>query len=191
MKESLLEIVDGCKVGKRNSQHELFKIYYEKVKMVCLKYSNDINQAEDYLQDAFMKIFSNIHKCNYENENSFEAWIKRTTKNNILDYIKKNKKIYFQDNEDFLNYRDFENSENSNEDIYFLESQIGLTEGEIIKEIEKLPTAQKNVFNLFVIENLSHKEISKILEINEGTSKSNLSKAKNNLKKNLNKYINI
>jgi RNA polymerase sigma-70 factor (ECF subfamily) len=191
MEESLLEIIKGCKDGKRNSQEKLFKTYYGKVKSICLRYSNDVNQAEDYLQDAFIKIFSNINKCKIENENSFGAWIKKTTRNNIIDSIRKNKKIYLQENEDVLDYQNFESPESSDKEVYFLESQLGLTEIEIIEEIQKLPLAQRTVFNLFVIENLGHKEISKILGINEGTSKSNLSKAKMNLRKELNKHLNV
>jgi RNA polymerase sigma-70 factor (ECF subfamily) len=189
MEKKTFEILKGCKKNERKFQEELFKIYYGKVKSICLRYSNDINQAEDYAQDAFIKIFSNIHKCNFENENSLAAWMKTTTRNNILDSIRKNKKIYFQENEDILGNQNFENSEKSDEEVYFLESQIGLTEIEIIEEIQKLPNVQRTVFNLFVMENLSHKEISKKLGINEGTSKSNLSKAKMNLRKELNKHV--
>jgi RNA polymerase sigma-70 factor (ECF subfamily) len=188
--ESLKKLKD-CKNNKRKFQEELFKIYYGKVKGICLRYSNDESQADDYLQDAFIKIFTNIHKCKFVNEISLGAWIKQTTKNNIIDSIRKNKKIYFEENEDILDYKNFEKSENSDEEVYFLESQIGLTEIEIIEEIQKLPPAQRAVFNMFVIDELGHKEISKILGIHEGTSKSNLYKAKNNLKEELKKYVNV
>ncbi len=187
MEKEIIKILNGCKKNKRESQEELFKIYYGKVKNICLRYSNDINQAEDYVQDAFLKIFSNINKFNFKNENSLGGWIKTTTKNNIIDSIRKNKKIYFQENEDILDYQNFENSD---EEVYFLEPEIGLTEIEIIEKIQKLPKAQRTVFNLFVLENLGHKEISEILGINEGTSKSNLHKAKIKLKEELKKYIN-
>jgi RNA polymerase sigma-70 factor (ECF subfamily) len=191
MEKKIFEILKGCKKNERKFQEELFKIYYGKVKSICLRYSNDVNQADDYVQDAFIKIFSNIHKCNFENENAIGGWIKTTTKNNIIDSIRKNKKIYFEENEDILDYKNFEKSENSDEEVYFLESQIGLTEIEIIEEIQKLPPAQRTVFNLFVMEDLGHKEISEMLGINEGTSKSNLYKAKNKLKEELKKYINV
>ncbi len=188
--ESLKKLKD-CKNNKRKFQEELFKIYYGKVKGICLRYSNDESQADDYLQDAFIKIFTNIHKCKFVNEISLGAWIKQTTKNNIIDSIRKNKKIYFEENEDILDYKNFEKSENSDEEVYFLESQIGFTESQIIEKIQQLPPAQRAVFNMFVIDELGHKEISKILGIHEGTSKSNLYKAKNNLKEELKKYVNV
>lgn len=189
--ESLKTLKD-CKNNERKFQEELFKIYYGKVKSVCMRYSNGTNQADDYLQDAFIKIFTNIHKCKFVNEISLGAWIKQTTKNNIIDSIRKNKKIYSKESESELDLNYLKYHENHNDDDeYFLESIIGFTESQITEKIQQLPPAQRAVFNMFVIDELGHKEISEILGIHEGTSKSNLHKAKNNLKEELKKYINV
>lgn len=188
--ESLKTLKD-CKNNQRKFQEEIFKIYYGKVKGICLRYSNNESQADDYLQDAFIKIFTNIHKCKFVNEISLGAWIKQTTKNNIIDSIRKNKKIYFKNIESELDLNHLKYHEDYNDDEYFLESIIGFTESKIIEKIQQLPPAQRAVFNMFVIDELGHKEISEILGIHEGTSKSNLHKAKNNLKEELKKYINV
>lgn len=192
MEEKLFEslkILKDCKNNQRKFQEELFKAYYGKVKSICLRYSNDINQSEDYLQDAFIKIFANIHKCNFENEISFGAWIKTTTRNSIIDSIRKEKKIQSKENDYQLDVKSLEL--NDNNDFEFLETSNKLTELQIIEEIQKLPLAQRTVFNMFVIDELGHKEISETLGIHEGTSKSNLYKAKNKLKEELKKYINV
>jgi RNA polymerase sigma factor (sigma-70 family) len=189
MEKKMFEILKGCKNNQRKFQEEIFKAYYGKVKSICLRYSNDINQSEDYLQDAFIKIFANIHKCNFENEISFGAWIKTTTRNSIIDSIRKEKKIQSKENDYQLDVKSLEL--NDNNDFEFLETSNKLTELQIIEEIQKLPLAQRTVFNMFVIDELGHKEISETLGINEGTSKSNLYKAKNKLKEELKKYINV
>jgi RNA polymerase sigma factor (sigma-70 family) len=190
MENKMFETLKGCKSNQRKFQEELFKSYYGKVKNICLRYSKDINQAEDYLQDAFIKIFANIHKCNFTNEISFGAWIKTTTRNIIIDSIRKEKKNQLKENEYYSETKDLYLTD-SDDNFDFLETGNKLTEIKIIEQIQKLPLAQRTVFNMFVIDELGHKEISEILGIHEGTSKSNLYKAKNNLKEKLKKYINV
>lgn len=190
MIEDLFQILKGCKKNQRKFQEKLFKIYYGKIKSVCMRYSRDINQTEDYLQDVFIKIFTNIHKFNFQNESSFEAWMKTTTRNTIIDSIRKEKKIQSKENDYQLDVKTLESFDDDNS-FDFLETSHKLTEVQIMEEIQKLPLAQRTVFNMFVIDELGHKEISETLGIQEGTSKSNLHKAKIKLKEELKKYINV
>jgi RNA polymerase sigma factor (sigma-70 family) len=168
------DIVKKCVKGDRKAQHELYKIFYSKMMGVCYKYSNNAEDAKDLLQDGFVKVYSNLKKYNFEG--SLEGWIRRIMVNTAIDHFRKNKNIYMVDDED--NYI-LENSKSESADSIY--SQFG--EKDIMDAIQSLSPAYKTVFNLNVIEGFQHKEIAEKLNISEGTSKSNLAKAKQNLKK--------
>ena len=168
------DIVKKCVKGDRKAQHELYKRFYSKMMGVCYKYSNNAEDARDLLQDGFVKVYSNIHKYNFEG--SLEGWIRRIMVNTAIDHFRKNKNVYMVNDED--NYI-LENSKVESADSIY--SQFG--EQVIMEAIQSLSPAYKTVFNLNVIEGFQHKEIAEKLNISEGTSKSNLAKAKQNLKK--------
>ena len=167
------DIVKRCVEGDRKAQKELYKCFYSKMMGVCYRYSNNAEDAKDLLQDGFVKVFSNLKKYNFDG--SLEGWIRRIMVNTAIDYYRKNKDVYLVSDDD--NYI-LENSKTvSASSIY---SQFGVND--IMEAIQSLSPAYKAVFNLSVIEGYPHKDIAKKLNISEGASKSNLAKAKQNLK---------
>ena len=185
-KEHLKHIISGCIKNDRRSQEELFKLYYGKMLSVCMRYTTDRDSAEEVLQEGFIKIFDKLEAFNYEG--SFEGWMRRIMSNTAIDSIRKSKKnpILTDNDEDF---------KLGSEDPMVIHEEvetIGLKAEIAMEAINELSPAYKAVFNLYVLEEYTHKEIAEILGISEGTSKSNLSKAKVNLQKILKeKFMNI
>jgi RNA polymerase sigma factor (sigma-70 family) len=168
------DIVKKCVKGDRKAQQELYKMYYSKMMGVCYRYTKNSENAKDILQDGFVKVYSNLNKYNFKG--SLEGWIRRIMVNTAIDHFRKHKDVFFVDDEEGYI---LENSKvESSDSIY---SQFG--ENVIMEAIQSLSPAYKTVFNLNVIEGYQHKEIAEKLNISEGTSKSNLAKAKKNLKK--------
>ena len=151
-----------------------------------MRYANDRDSAEEVLQEGFIKIFDKLKAFNYEG--SFEGWMRRIMSNTAIDSIRKSKKdpILTDNDEDFK--LGAEDPMVELEDLEF----VGLKAEIAMEAINELSPAYKSVFNLYVFEDYTHKEIAEILGISEGTSKSNLSKAKMNLQKVLKeKFMNI
>lgn len=172
-------IVDGCAKGKRECQQTLYKATYGKMMSLCLRYAKDKDEAKDYLHDGFIKVFEKIK--DFKHTGSIEGWIRRIIVNNIIDSIRKKNKFGFSDAEtSLINLTD--DSEEEKETM----NMVNINAAKIIGLIQELSPAYKTVFNLYVIEDYSHKEIAKMLNISIGTSKSNLAKAKGKLK---NMYI--
>jgi len=169
----LHSIVKKCVNGDRKAQKELYKRFYSKMMNVCYRYSKKPEDAEDLLQDGFVKVFMNLK--HYDFKGSLEGWIRRIMVNTAIDFYRKNKNMYFidEDNDYILETSKVESSDH----IY---SQFGVEE--IMNAIQQLSPVYKTVFNMYVIDGYQHKEIAKQLNISEGTSKSNLAKAKANLR---------
>ncbi len=165
-------IIDGCKKGKPDFQKELVLKYSGLLMTVCRRYSRDAEFAKDILQEALIKILKSI--SNYEEKGSFEAWMKRITINTALKYFDKSS---FK-NEVFI-LEDL-NDKNVVPDIY---SQLGAEE--LMELIDNLPNGFREVFNLYAIEGYSHKEIGELLGVTESTSRSQLTRARSLLKKQL------
>ena len=165
-------IIAGCVRKDRKSQQKLYELYYGKMMGVCLRYVGNQEEAKDLLHDGFLKVFDNIRKFNHTG--SFEGWIRRIMINTAIDHFRKNKHVHLKGEENFKNIT----YEEPNLDVL---SQLRLED--ILKVVQKLSPAYKTVFNLYVIEGYSHKEVAEELSISIGTSKSNLAKAKNNLRK--------
>lgn len=156
------EIINGCRKGERVFQEHLYKSYYSILIKICLRYAKDMQDAEQLLNDGFMKIFTHVGK--YQNSGSFEGWMKKIMVNTCLDYLKSSYvKNAMKMN---VNANMVENTSLSvaNESIEKMEFK------ELVNMIQALPAMTKTVFNLFVFEGYSHKEIAKQLEISEGTS---------------------
>ena len=178
-KEHLKELISGCVKNDRRSQEELFKLFYGKMLGVCMRYARDRDTAEEMLQEGFMKIFDKLEAFDYKG--SFEGWIRRIVSNTAIDNIRKSKKnpLLTDNDEDFkLGGSD---PIVENEEIQFLGRKAGIA----LEAVQNLSPAYRAVFNLHVMEEYTHKEIAEILGISEGTSKSNLSKAKMNLQRTL------
>jgi len=176
-KEHLKVLIEGCLNNDRRSQEELFKLYYGKMLGVCMRYSNDKDSAEEVLQEGFIKIFEKLERFDYKG--SFEGWIRRIMANTAIDHIRKSKKdpILSDNDEDFK--LGSENPVVAKEELEF----VGIKAEIALDAVRNLSPAYRAVFNLYVMEEYTHKEIAEILNISEGTSKSNLSKAKLNLQK--------
>ena len=175
--EAIKQIVKNCVKGDRAAQNELYKLYYSKMMGVCYRYSKDPDEAKDLLHDGFMKVFRNLHKFKFDG--SLEGWIRRIMVNTAIDQIRKNKRDPFliEDEERIQNIEE-EAPYSAHEDEYFTK----LKAETAIKAISNLSPAYRMVFNMYVIEGFTHKEIAEYLGISEGTSKSNLAKAKQKLR---------
>ena len=151
-----------------------------------MRYTSDRDSAQEVLQEGFIKVFEKLGAFDYKG--SFEGWLRRIVTNTAIDAIRRSKKDPFRTDDD----NDFKLGA---EDPVIAKEELDLTElkAEVaMQAIQKLSPAYRTVFNLYVLEDYSHKEISELLGISEGTSKSNLAKAKMNLQRMLNeKFTNI
>lgn len=159
-----------CKCQNRHAQEKLYKIFSPKFFTLCLKYSTSYEQAKDNLQDGFIKIFQNIHQ--FKGKGSFEGWMTRLIINNALN--SRERMVFISVDEKYLEQEDMEEE---------VEMEEILSREFLSEIIENLPDRYRIVFNLYYIEKLSHKEISALLNVSEGTSKSTLSRARIHLKK--------
>lgn len=185
-KEQLDVIIAGCAKNDRVCQEKIFKLFYGKLMAVCLRYTSDKDTAQEILQEGFIKIFDKIKT--FESNGSFEGWIRRIVTNTALDYLRKSKKLNWVQENEINSKEDFSNPMEDSE----IESTIQLKAEFALEAIQKLSPAYRTVFNLYVMEEYTHKEIANLLGISEGTSKSNLAKAKMNLQKYIaNKYRKI
>lgn len=185
-KEHLKKIIEGCLKNDRRAQQTLFELYYGKMLGVCMRYSIDRDTAEETLQEGFIKIFDKLEAFDYKG--SFEGWMRRIMANTAIDRIRKAKKDpQLTDNdEDFKLGTESPLEDEEDLNLLNIKAEIAL------EAIQQLSPAYQAVFNLYVMEEYTHKEIAEILGISEGTSKSNLSKAKMNLQKILKeKFMNI
>ncbi|MGQ9621585.1 MAG: RNA polymerase sigma factor [Bacteroidales bacterium] len=174
------EIIKGCLEGNRRDQELLYRRHSAKLYAVCLQYSENDEEARDILQEGFIKIFQNLH--NYKHNGSFEGWIRRIVVNTALEKFRARYSLYRVDDIDSINELE---AEPDTEDYY------GIDAADLLYIIRELPPKYRMVFNLYAIEGYSHKEISKMLNISEGTSKSNLSRARNILQRKVNLYTGI
>jgi RNA polymerase sigma-70 factor (ECF subfamily) len=185
-KEKLKEVIEGCLQNNRRSQEELFKLFYGKMLPVCMRYMPDRDTAQEVLQEGFIKVFEKLEAFDYKG--SFEGWIRRIIANTAIDAIRRSKKDpYLTDNDNDFKLGASDPMEEKEEmEFTDLKAEIAML------AIQELSPAYRTVFNLYVLEDYSHKEIGEMLGISEGTSKSNLAKAKMNLQKILSeKFMNI
>lgn len=171
-KKKVGRIVRSCLNGDRDSQKVLYEAFYGKMFAVCIRYTGDYYEAQDVLHDGYIKIFSRLDS--FKNEGSIEGWIRRIIVNNSIDYIKQRKRLFIDNIDD----KRLENIEDEHFAEVELEKLNQMKANQVIELIQKLSPAYRTVFNMYVIEDYSHKEIAEILKISVGTSKSNLSKAK-------------
>jgi RNA polymerase sigma factor (sigma-70 family) len=168
---SMLLLIQGCKRNDRNSQRLLYQHYYGFAMGVCLRYCRTADEAKEVLNDGFMKVFGKIDQYNVET--SFHGWLKKILINTAIDHYRKEKKHY--------NHSDLDSARTSA--VSSASALDQLAHHELLALVQKLSPAYRTVFNMYVIDGYTHDEIAKLLNISEGTSKSNLSKARENLKK--------
>lgn len=153
------------------AQRRLYEKYARKMFGVCLRYARSREEAEDLLQDGFLKVFQKL--SSFKCEGSLEGWIRRVIVNTSLDYIRQQK----------LQWADPETIEEPGTDAGVIEK---MNAGELLALIQQLPTGFRTVFNLYAIEGYSHREIGEMLQISEGTSKSQYARARVQLMERIN-----
>lgn len=169
------ELIKDCLKGNPIAQRKLFEKFAPKMFSVCLRYMRDNQEAEDVLQDGFIKVFQKLGA--YENTGSLEGWIRRIVVNTALDQLRRNSKLGYMDDVNEVGYK-IENNDFTFE---------GLMAQDLMNLINQMPEGYKLVFNMFAIEGYSHKEIADLLGITESTSKSQYSRARSYLREKLEK----
>lgn len=174
------QLILGCKKQDRRCQQRIYEKYAPVMYGICLRYSADAHTAQDLLHDGFMKVFSHINS--YEGKGSFEGWMKRVFINMSLEVIRKGKiqKIY---TEDIERVPDLENLPDQ------IDNSDEISESVLLGMIQTLPQGYRTVFNMYAIEDYSHKEIGQMLGIAEGTSRSQYIRARQLLQLKIKEYI--
>jgi len=170
------KLIKKCLSNDSRAIKELYDLYAPKMFGVCLRYAKNQMEAEDILQEGFIKVFSNLHHFKFEG--SFEGWIRRTFVNTAINHYKKNLKHARE-----LDIHDVETENLKGEKVLDR-----LSAEEILSVIQTLPEGYRVVFNLNVIEGYTHKMIGEMLRISENTSKSQLLRAKRLLREKINHY---
>lgn len=166
------ELIRGCAKGNRAVQKALYEQYCRKMMTICLRYTQSSAEAEDILQDGFVKVFFNINT--FRGESKLDTWMTRIMINTALNHQRQ--KLYLLP---MMNSEDMSIPEA--EEISLADFHLG----ELISIIQSLPHGCRIIFNLFAIEGYAHKEIARMLEISEGTSKSQYNRAKTLLRSKL------
>lgn len=178
-------LADRCKAGDRAAMRTLYERYYSPMLGVCLRYAANYADAEDYVQDGFIKVFSDIHS--YKGKGSLEGWIRRVIINSVLMKLRKARKEFSQDDmETAVDEAVGEpmSDEEEQKDIDVLD----FSQDEAVEIIQTLPEGFRKVLNLYVIDGFKHREIAKMLNISVGTSKSQLNRARKLMKQKLIEY---
>ncbi|MGN6801181.1 MAG: RNA polymerase sigma factor [Ginsengibacter sp.] len=164
------DLIKGCIEGNPEMQKLLYDLYSSKMYGVCLRYTENVEDANDVMQEGFIKVYRSLPK--FRAEGSFEGWIRRIFVNTSIEHYRKKTKKY--------NITEVQENTIEDNELSALDS---LATKDILNIINELSPGYKQVFNMHVVEGYSHKEIAEILGITEGTSKSQLARAKGVLKK--------
>ena len=169
MEVGSLDIIQGCKKGHRHSQKAMYRLFYNYAMKICARYAQDEEEAQEMLNDAFLKVFLKINQ-NYNPDLSFKAWLNKIIVNTAIDYFRKQRRQIEQPPMEVLHLS------------HETDALDQLAADEILAIVQTLPPAYRLVFNLYAIEGYKHHEIAQMLQITVGTSKSNLAKARMHLK---------
>jgi RNA polymerase sigma factor (sigma-70 family) len=164
-------ILNGCREKQQSSQHKLYSLFYNYAMTVARRYVISTHDTEEVVNDSFMKVFNKIEQYSYEA--SFKAWLRRIVVNTAIDHIRAQKR---QPKVSDIEHFEFETE---------IETDIlaAMSKAELLELVKQLPPAYRTCFNLYVIDEYSHDEIAELLGISQGTSKSNLARARQFLKK--------
>src|ERR1700761_190232 len=169
-KYTIEELIVRCKAGERKAQESLYKQFASKMLGVCMRYATDRMEAEDMLQNGFIKVFNKI--ADFRGEGSFEGWVRRIMVHSSIEYYRRNHKL--------LLVADLEDTGREPSAAPAVAAKMDA--GDLMALIQQLSPGYKMVFNLYAIEGYSHREIGVIMGISEGASKSQLSRARTILK---------
>lgn len=183
MKESseeyVVSLVEGCRKDNRASQKELYQHFFGFSMSICLRYTSNADEAQEILNDGFMKVFTKIDT--YNAERPFIFWLRRIMINTSIDYYRKQPRNTYSIEIDEVRTLSSSQADAIEE----------INEKDLLKLVQSLPPAYRTVFNLYVLEGFKHEEIAKKLNIHVGTSKSNLAKARKHLQNKLKKLEKI
>lgn len=159
------DLISGCLASDRRMQEELYRRFSPRMYAVCLRYAGNAEEAEDILQEGFIKVFKKLDS--FRNEGSFEGWVRRIFVNTAIEHFRRKRYLLPVT----------EKEENSLEGKYTsVLDELGAKD--IMALVQELSPGYRTVFNMYVVEGYTHKEIADLLGISEGTSKSQLSRAK-------------
>lgn len=170
--KTLDDLINDCKAGKRKAQAVLYKKYASSLLGLCMRYSKTRDEAEDILQEGFIKIFNKMKSL--EKSSSLEPWMKRIMINTAINSYHKNLKHYYNQNIDDVQI------ENSEEERH--EYMPHISPDQVLKSVQELPEGYRMVLNMYVFDGFSHKEIADQLGVSVNTSKTQLLKARKKLK---------
>ena len=162
------DLLQQCLDGDHNAQKQVFELYAPKMMSVCMRYGRHRLEAEEIMQDGFVKVFTNLHKFEYKG--SFEGWVRRIMVNTALKLV--SKKSFKSEQIGLEGYQ-----ERSVDPVVYAK----LSAEDMLRLVDKLPTGYRTVFNMSVLDGLNHREISEALGIKVSTSRSQLVKARNML----------
>ncbi len=158
------DLIKGCIEGDRRMQKELYDRFSPKMYAVCLRYMGNADDAQDILQEGFIKIYKNLER--FRGDGSFEGWVRRIFVNTAIEQIRKKKMdVSLTEKEETIEYKSVSAVDTINEK-------------DLLKIVSGLSPGYRSVFNMYVVEGFSHKEIGELLGISEGTSKSQLARAR-------------
>jgi RNA polymerase sigma factor (sigma-70 family) len=166
------QIIEGCQKGRRDAQKQLYELYSPQLFAVCLRYTRNRMEAEDFLHEGYLKIFDKIGQ--FSGRGPLEAWMRRVMVNTILESFRKNAQYRFLDESSIPLEEDLNQEQEGDE--------AGINIHELENLIEQLSERYKLVFKLYILDNYTHEEIARKLGISIGTSKSNLARARQWLK---------
>lgn len=175
--EKLKEIINDCSNGNVRAMELLYNRFASTMFSVCLRYSSSKADAEDILQDGFIKVFNNVK--NYKFKGSFEGWIRRLMINTALQKYKKDKNLFFV--EEYFDKNMIEEEE--------ILSTPNIPTEVLLEMVQSLPERYRLVFNLYVLDGHIHQEVAEIMDISIGTAKSNLSRARKILQEKVRNYV--
>ncbi|MES2796549.1 MAG: RNA polymerase sigma factor [Bacteroidota bacterium] len=174
-----IELLKASVKGDRKSQEKLYRSHYSYAMAICMRYTKNKDEAMEICNDGFLKVF--LKGEQFDNKYPFKAWLKRIMINTAIDFNRKNQK--------HRHHEDIENAYNVSSSYENAIDQLGYNQ--LLLLIQKLNPAYRDVFNLFVIDGYTHEEISVMLDIPVGTSKSKLSRAREGLRQMINELNNV
>ncbi len=172
------KILEGCIRGDRDAQEHLYRHFAPTMLGICLRYTKSRDEADDVMQEGFIKVFANVER--FRQEGSFEGWIKRIMVNTALNHYHKSQKMNSHRNIDDIRETDIIEDDAPMPKTRF-------SQKEMLDAIQELPEGYSKIFNMYVFEKYKHKEIAEMLNISVNTSKSQLAKSRIYLKKVLNR----
>lgn len=174
-------MAEQCRLGDNRARQELYERYAGHMLALCLRYTGNREEAEDLLHDGFLKLFSSFDKFAWRGEGSLRAWMERVMVNTVLQYLRRNDVLSQSAPLDNMPLEDYDEPEP--EDCEMIPTQV------LMQFVGELPVGYRTVFNLFVMEGKSHKEIAELLGINEKSSASQLTRAKAALSEKVRKWM--